>query len=63
MSDVLQGSILGPLLFDIFLCDLLLEQEGCCFTNYADDATPYVVANNTAEVIEYLTIITLKFYT
>ena len=45
-----QGSILGPLLLNIFLCDLFMEQEDCCFTNYADDTTPYVVANNTADV-------------
>ena len=33
------------------------------FTNYADDTTPYVLANNTAEVIENLTIITQKLFT
>ena len=40
-----------------------MEQEDCCFFNYADDTTPYVVANNTARVIENLTIITQKLYT
>ena len=62
-SGVPQDSILGPLSFNIFLCDLFLEHEDCCFTNYADDTTPYVVANNTAEVIENLTIITQKLFT
>ena len=52
-----------PLLFDIFLCDLFLEHEDCCFTSYAYDTTPYVVANNTAEVIENFTIITQKLFT
>ena len=47
ITGVPQGSILGPLLFNIFLWDLFLEHEECCFTNYADDTTPYVVANNT----------------
>ena len=58
-----QGSILGPLLYNIYLCDLFLEHEDCCFTNYADDTTPYVVANNTAEVIENFTIVTQKLFT
>ena len=50
-------------LVSIFLCDLFLEHEDCCFTNYADDTIPYVFANNTAEVIENLTIITQKLFT
>ena len=53
----------GLLLFNIFLCDLFLEHEECCFTNYADDKTPYVVANNTEEVIENLTNVTQKLFT
>ena len=39
-----------------------MEHEDCCFTNYADYKTPYVAANNTAEVIENLTIITQKLF-
>ena len=50
-------------MFNIFLCDLFLEHEDCCFTNNADDTTPYVVANNTAEVIENLAIISQKLFT
>ena len=45
-SGVPQGSILGPLLFNIILCNLFLTIEGNYFTNYADDSTPYVVGNN-----------------
>ena len=53
-SGVSQGSILGLLLFNIFLCDQFLEDENNYFANYADDTTPYFLGSKTAEVTKKL---------
>ena len=58
-----QASILGPRLFNIFLCDLFLEFEDDIFANYADDTTPYTAEDNTEEVIIELTNIIQKLFT
>ena len=56
-------SILGSLFFNIFLCDLFLEHENYCYVDYADDITPYIVANNTIEALKKLTNITQNLFT
>ena len=46
-----QGSILGPLLFNIFLCDFFMFMPTQNIANYADDNTPYSARPNMNEVI------------
>ena len=54
MSGILQGSILGPLLFNIFLADLFLIHSDIDIANFADDNTPYLSAKNIEDIIESL---------
>ena len=48
-----QGSILGPLLFNIDLCDLFFESYSSDFTNFADDYTPYECGPLLYEVMKW----------
>ena len=49
-----QGFILGPLLFNIFLCDFFFIMKETDFSSYADDNTSYRAADTTEEVIKLL---------
>ena len=52
LSGVPRGSILGPLLFNIFMWDMFLILKGTYFTCYADDNTPFVVIDNIKDAIK-----------
>ena len=46
-----QGSILGPLLFNIFLCDLFLFLHDIPVENYASNNTPYCIGLKILDIL------------
>ena len=61
-----QGSILGLLLFNIFLNDIFLSLQKCDLANYADDSTLYTSDKSISNIVNSLshdsTILSKWFY-
>ena len=54
LFGVLQGSILGSLLFNIYICDVFYDIDDCDIVSYADDNTPYASSSNLDALINKL---------
>ena len=55
LSGVPQGSFLGPLSFNIYICDMFFETpESIDFAGYADDNTPYTYSSKIEHAITNL---------